>query len=276
MHFHINFAIFVLYFVIYPIWLIISRKKMRYFIHFAYKGTPFHGWQKQNNAITVQSVLEEKLSVILREKIETLGCGRTDTGVHAKQYYAHFDYAKPFPKNFLNRLNKLLPLEIGVYKIFRVEDEAHARFDASRRTYKYFIHFQKDPFVEESSWQIGNYKADIELMNLAAKELLNFKDFSPFEKKGSDNLNSLCTLFEAKWDILPQNSGMVFTISANRFLRNMVRRIVACLIEIGMGRMNKQIMIEALETKTYFEVGLTAPAKGLHLWEINYPYIVNC
>ena len=273
MHFLINFAIFVLYLVFSNH---ISRIQMRYFIHFAYKGTPFHGWQKQNNAITVQEVLDEKLSIILTEKIETLGCGRTDTGVHAKQYYAHFDFNKAFPKNFLNRLNKLLPSEIAIYDIIDVEDVAHARFDATERTYKYFIHLNKDPFLDDRSWFIGNYKPDIELMNIAAKALLSFKDFSSLEKKGSDNTNSLCTLFTAKWEYTEQKTGMVFTISANRFLRNMVRRIVACLLEIGLGRMNQQIMINAMENKAYFEVGLTAPANGLHLWEIKYPYIVNC
>jgi tRNA pseudouridine38-40 synthase len=168
-----------------------------------------------------------------------------------------------------------LPTEIAIYDILKVAEVAHARFDATERTYKYFIHLNKDPFLDDRSWFIGNYKPNIEKMNTAANALLGFKDFSSFEKKGSDNTNSLCTLFAAKWEYTEQNSIMVFTITANRFLRNMVRRIVACLLEIGLERMDQQIMINAMENKAYFEVGLTAPANGLYLWEIKYPYIVN-
>lgn len=246
---------------------------MRYFLHFAYKGTFYHGWQKQNNAASVQGVLEEKLSLILRSQIETLGCGRTDTGVHAQQYFAHFNFSDDFPKNFIHRLNKLLPPEIGILDVIKVDNEAHARFDAESRTYKYFVHFNKNPFLEDRSWFLENRKPDIKKMNAAANELLKYKDFSTFEKTGSDNANSICDIKFAQWELNEQTNVLVFTITANRFLRNMVRRIVACLIEIGLDRIEQKTMLFALENCAYLEVGLTAPPNGLHLWEIKYPYI---
>ena len=247
---------------------------MRYFLELSYNGKNYAGWQRQNNAISVQEVLEVNLSKILNNKIEIVGCGRTDAGVHAKQYFAHVDIEKALPENFLYRINNMLPEDIAIQKIFDVKPDFHARFDAINRTYKYFIHFEKNPFLEDYSFLLLNKTLDISAMTHCLSLILGEHDFSCFEKKGSDNKTSVCVLKDAFFE--QNENGLVFTITANRFLRNMVRRIVACLLEIGLGRMNQQIMINAMENKAYFEVGLTAPANGLHLWEIKYPYIVNC
>lgn len=243
---------------------------MRYFIRLSYHGRAFFGWQRQKEDITVQQTLEDIFTKVLRQNIEIIGCGRTDTGVHADNYFAHFDCDTPVPSTILMRINRYLPKEIALYDIFPVDDTFHARFDAKRRTYKYFVHFNKNPFLEDRSWWLENKQPDIVLMNQAASLLLQYADFTSFEKKGSNNKHSLCDMYHAAWKEF--DGGMVFTITANRFLRNMVRRIVGCLIQIGIRQMEISTMVHSLETKTPLNVKIATPSHGLHLWDVVYEF----
>lgn len=242
---------------------------MRYFLQLSYHGKNYAGWQRQNNAISVQEIIEENLSKIFNEPIEIIGCGRTDTGVHAKQYYAHVDTEKDLPENLLYRINNMLPDDIAIHEIFKVNDNLHARFDAVNRTYKYFIHFNKNPFVEEQSF-LMHQKPNIDKMNRCIQQLFGEHDFSTFEKKGSDNKTSVCKLENAFWQ--PTENGLVFTITANRFLRNMVRRITAALLMVGLDKMNEQELINAVLNKEILNVKMAVPAKGLFLWQIEYNF----
>lgn len=242
---------------------------MRYFLQLSYHGKNYAGWQRQNNAISVQEIIEENLSKIFNEPIEIIGCGRTDTGVHAKQYYAHVDTEKDLPENLLYRINNMLPDDIAIHEIFKVNDNLHARFDAINRTYKYFIHFNKNPFVEEQSF-LMHQKPNIDKMNRCIQQLFGEHDFSTFEKKGSDNKTSVCKLENAFWQ--PTENGLVFTITANRFLRNMVRRITAALLMVGLDKMNEQELINAVLNKEILNVKMAVPAKGLFLWQIEYNF----
>lgn len=245
---------------------------MRYFLQLSYNGRNYSGWQRQENAISIQEVLEDNLSKIWRENIEMTGCGRTDSGVHAQQYFAHFDAEKDIPENLLYRINHILPADIAIINLFKTKEELHARFDAQLRTYKYFIHYKKNPFLEETSFLIYEWKPDIEKMNHCAKQLLGKHDFSAFEKKGSDNKTSVCEIHNATWQ--KTKHGLVFTISADRFLRNMVRRLTSALLLVGTNRMDEQEFINAVLHKRTLDVKLAVPAKGLFLWEIKYP--PNC
>ena len=245
---------------------------MRYFLKLSYHGKNYCGWQRQENAVSIQEVVEENLTKVWTEKIEVTGCGRTDTGVHAKLYFAHFDTERDIPENFLYRINRMLPDDISINDIFEVKKEMHARFDAISRTYKYFIHFSKDPFLEEASFLIHEWRPDVEKMNHCIRQLLGEHDFSTFEKKGSDNKTSACKLRNASWE--HTESGLVFTITADRFLRNMVRRITGALLMVGTDRLTEQEVIHAVLNKEYLEVKLAVPAKGLFLWEIEYEFIL--
>lgn len=242
---------------------------MRYFLQLSYHGKNYSGWQRQENAVSVQETLEDNLSRIYAEKIEIIGCGRTDAGVHAQDYFAHFDTDKIMPDNFLYRINSMLPQDIAIHRFFEVKPDVHARFDAVSRTYKYFIHFSKNPFLEDQSF-LFNQRPDIEKMNHCIRQLLGEYDFSTFEKKGSDNKTSVCMLENAYWEAT--ENGLVFTITANRFLRNMVRRITAALLMVGLDKLNEQEVIRAVLNKDALEVKLAVPAKGLFLWEIGYEF----
>lgn len=242
---------------------------MRYFLQLSYHGKNYSGWQRQENAVSVQETLEDNLSRIYAEKIEIIGCGRTDAGVHAQDYFAHFDTDKIMPDNFLYRINSMLPQDIAIHRVFEVKPDVHARFDAVSRTYKYFIHFSKNPFLEDQSF-LFNQRPDIEKMNHCIRQLLGEYDFSTFEKKGSDNKTSVCMLENAYWEAT--ENGLVFTITANRFLRNMVRRITAALLMVGLDKLNEQEVIRAVLNKDALEVKLAVPAKGLFLWEIGYEF----
>jgi tRNA pseudouridine38-40 synthase len=242
---------------------------MRYFLQLSYHGKNYSGWQRQENAVSVQQTLEENLSKIFASPIEIVGCGRTDAGVHAQDYFAHFDTEKSIPDSFLYRINSMLPDDIAISKIIEVKSDFHARFDAKSRTYKYFIHFEKNPFLEEQSY-LFNQQPDIEKMNHCIQQLFGEHDFSTFEKKGSDNKTSVCTLENAYWE--QTETGLVFTIKANRFLRNMVRRITAALLLVGVGKMNEQDIVNAVLNKESLEVKLAVPAKGLFLWKIEYEF----
>jgi tRNA pseudouridine38-40 synthase len=242
---------------------------MRYLLQLAYKGTGYHGWQKQHNAISVQSVLEEKLSLILGENIETLGCGRTDTGVHAKDFYAHFDTTKTFDINrIVYKLNQLLPNDIVAIELYEVAEHFNARFDATSRTYEYWITQRPNPFLVDQAWyQYG--RLDIEQMNAAAVLLVGKKDFQCFSKVHTQVDNFICDVTFARWEV--KEEKLVFTITANRFLRNMVRAIVGTLLEVGKGKLTLEDLQQILESKNRCEAGQSVPAHGLFLTRIDYP-----
>ncbi len=244
---------------------------MRYFIKLAYDGTNFHGWQVQENAHTVQAELEQKLSLLLGRKIEVTGCGRTDTGVHAKEFYAHFDIDElPIrPKDLIYKLNRFLTPDIAVYELFEVPDELHARFSAIARTYQYHMHYFKDPFAIRYSHFIPS-KPHIGKMNEAAAYLLEYDDFTSFSKLHTQTYTNLCKIKEAFWE--KNGHHLVFTITADRFLRNMVRAIVGTLLEIGKGDMEPDEIKKVIEAKDRGKAGVSVPAKGLFLEKIVYDF----
>lgn len=243
---------------------------MRYFLELSYNGKNYAGWQRQDNAVSVQEVLEENLSKIFNTKTEIVGCGRTDAGVHAKQYFAHLDTEQDLPENFVYRINKMLPNDISIQQIFEVKSNLHARFDAIKRTYKYFIHFEKDPFADDFSFLLLNKELNIEKANHCIQKLFGEHDFSTFEKKGSDNKTSVCTLENAYFEQTAH--GLVFTITANRFLRNMVRRITAALLMVSLDLLKEEEIIQAVLEKKELQVKMAVPAKGLFLWKIEYEF----
>ena len=243
---------------------------MRYFIEFSYNGSDYHGWQRQNNAISVQQVLEESLTLIQGENINVIGAGRTDTGVHAKFMVAHFDVKElsKIENDFIYKLNQLLPKSIVMMNIRQVKDDAHARFDAVSRTYLYYISEVKDPF-NNSLHYFYKEKLDWDIMNQASKIITNYKDFECFSKSNTDVKTFLCDIEKAFWEI--NDNGAVFKITANRFLRNMVRAIVGTLIEIGNGKKKIKDLEKILKSKERSKAGYSVPAKGLFLTEIKYP-----
>ncbi len=250
----------------------ISYFKMRYFIKLAYNGTRFHGWQSQPNAVTVQATIEEKLSLLLRKPIEIVGCGRTDTGVHAKEYYAHFDFEDDFPKNFVHRLNLILPKDIVIYSIEKVREEKHARFHAYHRSYEYHICLDKNPFEIETAW-VYPYREellDVGKMQEAAAMLMEFEDFNTFCKTNSDVKTTICEMKRAEWIFDKVNRRLIFHISANRFLRGMVRLIVGMCVNVGTGKVSLADLRQALEQKKPLKLNHSAPAQGLFLTDIRY------
>ncbi|MFC6095066.1 tRNA pseudouridine(38-40) synthase TruA [Flavobacterium qiangtangense] len=246
---------------------------MRYFIEFAYNGKNYHGWQYQPNASSVQETLGNAVSVLLRNETELMGAGRTDSGVHAKQMFAHFDSDVNFKaEKLIPKLNSYLPKDIVVFDIHQVSDEAHARFDAKKRTYEYHIHSFKDAFENEQSWYL-HQKLDLEKMNQASKMLFEYQDFQCFSKVHTDVTTFNCSIFEANWK--QDKNRIVFTISADRFLRNMVRAIVGTLTEIGSGKRNLDDLKKIIESKDRNQAGASAPAHGLFLTKVEYPYIIK-
>ena len=244
---------------------------MRYFLEFAYKGTNYHGWQSQPNAISVQETLNKAISLILKTEIDLVAAGRTDTGVHAKQMFAHFDYDIEIDTNFLvHKLNSFLPKDIAVLAIHNVHKDAHARFDATKRTYKYHIHTQKNVFENDSSWYCKN-SLNIDLMNKACEILFNHTDFECFSKVHT-NVNTFnCKIFEANWK--QDNNQLIFTITADRFLRNMVRAIVGTMIYIALEKVSLQEFEEIIQSKDRKKAGFSVPAHGLYLTKVEYPFL---
>ena len=244
--------------------------KQRYFIEISYKGKNYHGWQVQLNVISVQEVLNVCLTKLLSEEIHVVGAGRTDTGVHAKQLFAHFDLVKKVKdvSQFLIRLNSFLPKDIAVKSLLEVGEEAHARFDAEARTYEYFVVQQKNPFEEDSAYLI--YKSlNLEAMNQAAKRLFEFQDFTSFSKSDTQTKTNICKIIQAYWE--EREGLLVFTIQADRFLRNMVRAIVGTLLEVGLGKMTEDGFVKVIESKDRSKAGRSVPAHALYLLEISYP-----
>ena len=249
----------------------ITPMKTRYFIFISYKGTFYHGWQVQPNSVTVQKKLDEALSTILNEMISTTGAGRTDTGVHAKVFCAHFDsnsHDLLNKKNLVYRLNRFLPKDISVSRIIKVDPDAHARFSAISRTYRYNITRVKDPFWEEDSWFIHG-KLDINAMNEVCGLLLNYNDFTSFSRLHTDTKTNLCKIFYAVWE--QADERLVFTIKADRFLRNMVRALVGTMVEVGSGKVTLKHFEDIIQAKDRCRAGKSAPAKGLLLIDIEYP-----
>lgn len=242
----------------------------RYFMELAFDGRSYHGWQIQQNALSVQELVNKALETICRMPVETVGCGRTDTGVHARQLFAHFDLQQPITdiERFQHQLNSLLPSSIAVRRIFNVPGDAHARFAATRRSYEYHIHFAKDPFREGFSWQLREIP-NLHKMNEAAKLLFEYRDFSCFSKSNTQVFTNNCTIFEAYWQ--EKEDGLIFHISADRFLRNMVRAIVGTLLEIGFGKQPPDYMREVIESKDRSVAGASVPANGLYLTKVVYP-----
>jgi len=244
---------------------------LRYFIFISYKGTNYHGWQIQPNSLTIQKILDDALSTILSDKINTTGAGRTDAGVHALVFCAHFDSNHEYletDKNLIHKLNRYLPKDISVTSLRKVTLEANARFSALSRTYKYFISRTKDPFFEDSSLYLHG-EIDIISMNNAARILLNHNDFTSFSKLHTDVKTNNCRIFSAAWET-PADQ-LVFTIRADRFLRNMVRAIVGTMLDIGFGRTNLEEFEAIILSKDRCRAGKSAPAKGLFLSGIEYP-----
>lgn len=252
---------------------------MRYFIQLSYDGTGYHGWQVQPNGVSVQEVLQKALSTLLRQPTEVTGAGRTDAGVHASMMVAHFDWPAahegeggeetPLDCTQLTyKLNRLLPPDVAVQAVRPVGSEMHARFSATRRTYHYYIHTRKDPFLRGYSWQV-NVPLDFALMNEAAQVLLEYSDFTSFSKTGTDVKTNICQLTEARWEQLKPGEWR-FTVSANRFLRNMVRAIVGTLVEVGRHRMTISQMRHAIEAKDRQRAGESVPGHALYLTNIEY------
>jgi len=247
----------------------------RYFVELSYDGTTFHGWQIQPNAVSVQECLDKALSTYFRQQVASLGCGRTDTGVHAKQFFAHIDLVGVSERQLLNAttgINALLPYSIAVHRIFEVAADAHARFDATARAYHYYLHFHKNPFKINRSW-LYKGKLNVEQMNNAAELLLGQKDFSCFSKSNTQTFTNNCNISYAKFE--QQADGLVFTIKADRFLRNMVRAIMGTLVMVGEGVIEAQQLNKIIESKNRSNAGQSVPACGLFLVSVVYPYVEN-
>lgn len=247
--------------------------KKRYFIELSYDGTSYHGWQTQPNGITVQECLDKALGIFFRQEIASLGCGRTDAGVHATQFFAHFDVAELPEATVLNAvggINSLLPYSIAVKRIFAVDEDAHARFDATSRSYKYHLHFEKDPFKIDRSW-LYKGSLNVNAMNQAAQLLLGFTDFSCFSKSKTQTFTNNCKITEARFE--EKADGLVFHISADRFLRNMVRAIVGTLVLVGKGDLAPQGVADIVASKNRSKAGQSVPACGLYLVKVEYPFV---
>ncbi len=249
---------------------------MRYFMHLAYRGENFHGWQTQPNASSVQQTIEEALSTIVRRPTAIVGAGRTDAGVNARMMIAHLDLPDDFKVDkdggkFLRGLNTLVGRDIAIYSLRPVAACAHARFDATARSYRYFAHRGKNPFVGRQSWQAPD-SLDFDRMNAAAALLPGRRDFTSFSKLHTDVKTNICDLRAAKW-IADGEGRWYFEITADRFLRNMVRAIVGTLVEVGRGRLAPEEMNDIIERRDRSAAGTSMPGEALFLWDIQYPYI---
>jgi tRNA pseudouridine38-40 synthase len=251
---------------------------MRYFIQLSFQGTHYHGWQVQANAHSVQAELNKALAMLTREKTETTGCGRTDTGVHAKMFFAHFDAPKSVvalrdTDQFIHRLNCILPNDIAVQALFHTDDDAHARFDALSRTYEYHLYSYKDPFLADYACFIP-YEVNVDAMNdlceLLTESHVHAVDYSCFSKNRTQTKTNNCKITEAHWK--EKNDVITFRITADRFLRNMVRAIVGTMLQGGKEKLNKTGFRKIIEAKKRSDAGFSVPAHGLYLTDVKYPY----
>ena len=242
---------------------------MRYFIELSYNGSAYHGWQIQPTAISVQEVLEKGLSTLLKHPISVMGAGRTDTGVHASQMFAHFDFDSDFGDiDLVYKLNSFLPKDIAIQNIFKVKADAHTRFHALSRTYLYRISLKKNVFTTDSVYFVKQ-PLDVEKMNAASKILFDYKDFQCFSKSNTDVKTYYCNIMKAEWTL--DNDELCFTIKADRFLRNMVRAIVGTMINIGLGKIDVEDLHTIIKSKNRSEAGFSVPAHALYLTKIEYP-----
>lgn len=241
----------------------------RFFIEIKYDGTNYHGWQIQDNASSVQEEINKALTTLLQDEIMVAGAGRTDAGVHAQQLFAHFDTDSSFDiEKTIFKLNKFLPDDISCTSITKVDNEAHARFAATTRTYEYWITPNKNPFLQNKAYYLP-YSLNLNLMNEASAHLLNHTDFSSFSRSNTDTFTNDCDITFANWEV--KNDRIIFTITANRFLRNMVRAIVGTMLEIGQQKISVAELNTIIHSKNRSNAGTSAPAHGLYLTEVNYP-----
>ena len=241
---------------------------MRYFIEISYQGKNYHGWQSQPDANSIQEEINKAISIVLQEKIIVLGAGRTDTGVHASQMFAHFDTKQELDENYIFKFNSVLPEDIVIHKIEKVAEDKHARFDALSRSYEYKIWLGRNPFLLDSTWQIHHQQLDINAMNEAAMMLLEYENFQAFSKVRTEVKTFNCNVTEAKW--VQNENELTFHISANRFLRNMVRAIVGTLVDVGKHKISIDDFRNVILSRDRANAGLSVPAKGLYLTEITY------
>ncbi|MFT7269960.1 MAG: tRNA pseudouridine38-40 synthase [Roseivirga sp.] len=242
---------------------------MRYFLDISYKGTNYHGWQFQKNAHTLQAEIENALSKRLGATIAIMGSGRTDAGVHAKQQIAHFDTTVSFDTELLIfRLNRFLSPDIAVNSIVEVQPEAHARFNANERAYQYFIHQHKDPFKQHASYYFPKV-LNLEEMNKAAAFLMGTHDFESFSRVKTEVNNFICVIKQAEWQI--QNDSIMFSVTANRFLRGMIRALVGTLLEVGLGKLSVEDFVKVIEKRDRKAAAMSVPAMGLYLSKVAYP-----
>lgn len=246
----------------------------RYFIELAYNGTRFNGWQIQPNAPSVQETLQKALSTICREELKITGAGRTDTGVHASFFVAHFDSEKKHldHPDFAYKLNSFLNQDIAIFRIYKVKPEAHARFDALSRTYHYYITCKKNPFVQETAWYF-KYPLDLDAMNEACKMLFDYSDFTSFSKLHTDVKTNNCCIDQAKW--IQDGDKLIFEVKADRFLRNMVRAIVGTMLEVGQRKITVDDFRVVIERKNRGAAGVSVPPQGLFLTGIEYPETIE-
>ncbi len=245
---------------------------MRLFVSISFNGGAYSGWQIQKNAISVQAVLERALTLATGETISVTGAGRTDAGVNARGFIAHFDISPKCtrkPEYILGKINAILPSDIIAHHICQVDDDAHARFDAISRTYNYYVHTEKDPFAIFSYHY--RHRLNLEKMNIAAQHLLGTKDFSSFEKVGSDNTTSICTVESALWERIDE-THLCFSVTADRFLRNMVRAMVGTLLDVGRGKREPEWVAQLIEEKERSKAGQSVPGHALFLTKVRYPY----
>lgn len=246
---------------------------LRYFIELSYNGSAYHGWQIQPTAITVQEVLEKALSTLLNETIAIMGAGRTDTGVHAKQMFAHFDTDVAFnAEDLVYKLNSFLPYDIAIHSVFKVKPDAHARFDATQRSYLYRVSLKKNVFTHNTAYALRQ-PLDVIKMNAAAKILFDYKDFQCFSKTNTDVKTYHCDIMKAQWFV--KKDELHFEITADRFLRNMVRAIVGTMINIGLGKIEVNDLHTIIQSKNRSEAGYSVPAHGLYLTEVVYPETIT-
>ncbi|MFP4471272.1 MAG: tRNA pseudouridine(38-40) synthase TruA [Bacteroidales bacterium] len=244
---------------------------MRYFIELSYDGTDYHGWQRQDGSKSIQAAIEQGLYYKINQNEGVTGCGRTDAGVHARQFFAHFDLFQHLDKRKLaelrDELNSFLPQDIAIHRIFRVRDQAHTRFDAIARTYKYYISTNRYPFNRHFSWYY-HAPLNVEEMNRSAEILGRYSDFTSFAKLHGGAHTNICQISHARWEKLEHE--LVFTITADRFLRNMVRSIVGTMVDIGRGKIDQEELSRIIESMDRSRAGMSAPAKGLFLEKIDY------
>lgn len=243
---------------------------MRYFVELMYDGSNYHGWQYQPKVISVQETIEQAISKYLRKETPVVGCGRTDTGVHASQYFLHFDVEEALDENFMYRLNKILPEDIAFKKVFPVDDNAHARFSAKARSYRYQIYFDKNPFLKPHAFHYFLRELDLKKMQEMAKLLPDLKDYKSLSKTGTDVKTTLCDVFQANWKT--EGELLVFEVRANRFLRNMVRMLVGAGLMIGQGKISLEEFESTVRSTERFKYIMPVFPSGLYLSKVEYPF----